>query len=40
MAAWPMLGERPTGWQLGGSAAVMGGLILARDTHAEPAHGE
>ena len=40
IAAWPMLGERPTGWQIGGSAAVMGGLLLTRETHAEPAHGE
>lgn len=39
IAAWPMLGERPTGWQIGGSAAVMGGLLLTR-SGAEPAHGE
>jgi drug/metabolite transporter (DMT)-like permease len=35
-----MLGERPTAWQLGGATAVLGGLLLTRDTHAEPAHGE
>ncbi|HVZ49122.1 MAG TPA: DMT family transporter [Gemmatimonadaceae bacterium] len=40
VAAWPMLGERPTAWQIGGSAAVMGGLVLTRDSGAEPAHGE
>jgi drug/metabolite transporter (DMT)-like permease len=40
VAAWPMLGERPTVWQIGGSAAVMGGLVLTRDAGAEPAHGE
>ncbi|MCC7195035.1 MAG: DMT family transporter [Gemmatimonadaceae bacterium] len=40
VAAWPMLGERPTAWQIGGTAAVMGGLLLTRDTNAEPAHGE
>lgn len=39
-AAWPMLGERPTGWQIGGSAAVMGGLLLTRNSGTEPAHGE
>lgn len=40
LAAWPMLGERPTAWQLGGATAVLGGLLLTRETHAEPAHGE
>lgn len=41
LAAWPLLGERPTSWQIGGSAAVMGGLLLARSpTASEPAHGE
>lgn len=40
VVAWPLLGERPTGWQIGGSAAVMGALLLTRDSSAEPAHGE
>ena len=41
LAAWPLLGERPTSWQIGGSVAVMGGLLLTRTpTAAEPAHGE
>ena len=41
LAAWPLLGERPTGWQIGGSVAVMSGLLLARsESTAEPAHGE
>lgn len=41
LAAWPLLGERPTGWQIGGSVAVMGGLLLTRsESSAEPAHGE
>lgn len=41
LAAWPLLGERPTVWQLTGSGAVMGGLLLTRtSTSAEPAHGE
>jgi len=41
LAAWPLLGERPTSWQVGGSAAVMGGLLLTRTpTATEPAHGE
>ena len=41
IAAWPLLGERPTAWQIGGSVAVMAGLLLTRTTtSAEPAHGE
>jgi drug/metabolite transporter (DMT)-like permease len=40
LAAWPLLGERPTAWQLGGSAAVLGGLFLTRSGAPEPAHGE
>ncbi|MDQ8164209.1 MAG: DMT family transporter [Gemmatimonadota bacterium] len=41
LAAWPLLGERPTVWQVTGSVAVMGGLLLTRsDQSAEPAHGE
>lgn len=41
LAAWPLLGERPTVWQITGSVAVMGGLLLTRsDQSAEPAHGE
>jgi drug/metabolite transporter (DMT)-like permease len=41
LAAWPLLGERPTIWQITGSGAVMGGLLLTRsNTSAEPAHGE
>jgi len=40
LAAWPLLGERPTSWQLGGSAAVLGGLFLTRTGAPEPAHGE
>ena len=41
LAAWPLLGERPTVWQVAGSVAVMGGLLLTRTaTSAEPAHGE
>ena len=41
LAAWPLLGERPTIWQIAGSVAVMSGLLLTRTaTAAEPAHGE
>lgn len=40
IAAWPLLGERPTLWQIAGSVAVMGGLLLTRSEGAEPAHGE
>lgn len=40
IAAWPMIGERPTAWQVGGSVAVMGGIVLMRNTDSEPAHGE
>ncbi len=41
IAAWPLLGERPTAWQITGSVAVMAGLLLTRTpTFAEPAHGE
>jgi drug/metabolite transporter (DMT)-like permease len=41
LAAWPLLGERPTVWQVGGSVGVMAGLLLTRTpTSAEPAHGE
>lgn len=41
LAAWPLLGERPTVWQIGGSVAVMSGLLLTRsDGSSEPAHGE
>ncbi len=41
LAAWPLLGERPTVWQIAGSVAVMAGLLLTRmPTAAEPAHGE
>lgn len=41
LVAWPLLGERPTGWQALGAAAVMGGLLLTRQPPAtEPAHGE
>jgi drug/metabolite transporter (DMT)-like permease len=41
MAAWPLLGERPTMWQGIGAAAVLGGLLLTRQPFApEPAHGE
>jgi drug/metabolite transporter (DMT)-like permease len=41
LGAWAMLGERPTSWQLLGSATVMGGLLLTREPGApEPAHGE
>lgn len=41
LAAWPLLGERPTSWQVAGSVAVMSGLLLARSsTASEPAHGE
>ena len=41
LAAWPLLGERPTVAQIAGCAAVMGGLLLTRTpTSAEPAHGE
>lgn len=41
LAAWPLLGERPTVAQVAGCAAVMGGLLLTRTpTSAEPAHGE
>lgn len=39
--SWPLLGERPTLWQGIGAAAVLGGLLLTRQTSApEPAHGE
>jgi drug/metabolite transporter (DMT)-like permease len=40
IAAWPLLGERPTLWQVAGSVGVMGGLLLTRSEGAEPAHGE
>ncbi|MDA1080213.1 MAG: DMT family transporter [Gemmatimonadetes bacterium] len=41
LAAWPLIGEKPTAWQIAGSAAVMSGLLLTRVPHtAEPAHGE
>lgn len=41
LAAWPLLGERPTPWQVTGTVAVMGGLLLTRsDESPEPAHGE
>lgn len=43
IAAWPLLGERPTLWQIAGSAGVMSGLLLTRSERsesAEPAHGE
>ena len=41
LAAWPLLGERPTVWQITGSVAVMSGLLLTRTASAaEPAHGE
>jgi drug/metabolite transporter (DMT)-like permease len=40
LAAWPLLGERPTAWQLAGTVAVMAGLLLTRGQGAEPAHGE
>jgi drug/metabolite transporter (DMT)-like permease len=41
LAAWPLLGERPTIWQGVGAAAVLGGLLLTRQPFApEPAHGE
>ena len=40
LAAWPLLGERPTLWQIAGSVAVMSGLLLTRGDGAEPAHGE
>jgi drug/metabolite transporter (DMT)-like permease len=43
IAAWPLLGERPTLWQIAGSVGVMGGLLLTRSERsdtAEPAHGE
>lgn len=42
IAAWPLLGERPTVWQIVGSVGVMGGLLLTRGDAepAEPAHGE
>lgn len=40
LAAWPMLGERPTAWQVAGTVAVMAGLLLTRGEGAEPAHGE
>jgi drug/metabolite transporter (DMT)-like permease len=30
LAAWPMLGERPTPWQLLGAAGIFGGLWLTR----------
>jgi drug/metabolite transporter (DMT)-like permease len=40
IAAWPLLGERPTLWQIAGSVAVMSGLLLTRSEGAEPAHGE
>ena len=41
LAAWPLLGERPTLWQGVGAAAVLGGLLLTRQPFApEPAHGE
>jgi len=39
--SWPLLGEVPTAWQGVGAAAVMGGLLLTRQSEmAEPAHGE
>jgi drug/metabolite transporter (DMT)-like permease len=39
--SWPLLGERPTLFQGVGVAAVLGGLLLTRQTSApEPAHGE
>jgi drug/metabolite transporter (DMT)-like permease len=40
IAAWPLLGERPTLWQIAGSVGVMSGLLLTRSEGAEPAHGE
>jgi drug/metabolite transporter (DMT)-like permease len=40
IAAWPLLGERPTLWQIAGSVGVMGGLLLTRSDGTEPAHGE
>lgn len=41
LAAWPLLGERPTLWQGVGAAAVLGGLWLTREASAsEPARGE
>ena len=40
LSAWPLLGERPTSWQIGGSCAVLGGLLLTRSGAPEPAHGE
>jgi drug/metabolite transporter (DMT)-like permease len=41
LAAWPLLGERPTLWQGLGAAGVLGGLLLTRQPFApEPAHGE
>jgi drug/metabolite transporter (DMT)-like permease len=40
LAAWPLLGERPTLWQIAGSVGVMSGLLLTRSEGAEPAHGE
>ena len=39
--SWPLLGERPTLIQGVGVAAVLGGLLLTRQTaQPEPAHGE
>jgi drug/metabolite transporter (DMT)-like permease len=39
--SWPLLGERPTFFQGVGAAAVLGGLLLTRQTsELEPAHGE
>jgi len=41
LAAWPLLGERPTLWQGVGAAAVLGWLWLSRQpSPPEPAHGE
>lgn len=40
-ASWPLLGEKPTLIQGVGAGAVLGGLLLTRQTSApEPAHGE
>lgn len=30
VVAWLLLGEVPTAWQIGGTAAIMGGLVLTR----------
>ena len=34
LLAWPVLGERPTAWQVGGALLVVGGVLLSRQSAA------